>query len=225
MISTTSRDVEVSISLIFKIVGLLTCSGSNIESLSDNTGITTYNGITLKDFNNGIGPSTNPLQRKTRYGQIYFIQARAKVNGVFGDYGPVCTITTESQPTTKLRPAYCGATVSQISTNIYANSVTYATTYQWEVIGAGGTSAWERCCLGLPSIVVVLADNQKIVSKNLCKAGVIYIIKDNESLSKSLENKLSTLNNNINHYKEMSIKAASITDGVGVKLVVKAMEV
>jgi UDP-2,4-diacetamido-2,4,6-trideoxy-beta-L-altropyranose hydrolase len=93
------------------------------------------------------------------------------------------------------------------------------------VIGAGGTSAWERCCLGLPSIVVVLADNQKIVSKNLCKAGVIYIIKDNESLSKSLENKLSTLNNNINHYKEMSIKAASITDGVGVKLVVKAMEV
>ena len=123
----------------FKIVGILTCSGSNIQSLSDNTGISTYNGVTLKDFNNGLGPSTNPLQRKSRYGQTYFIQARAKINGVFGDYGPVCTITTESQPTTKLRPAYCGATVSQISTNIYANSVTYATTYQWEVIGAGGT--------------------------------------------------------------------------------------
>lgn len=28
-------------------------------------------------------------------------------------------------------------------------------------IGAGGVSAWERCCLGLPSITIVAADNQR----------------------------------------------------------------
>ena len=28
-------------------------------------------------------------------------------------------------------------------------------------IGAGGSSAWERCCLGLPSLVLILADNQR----------------------------------------------------------------
>jgi UDP-2,4-diacetamido-2,4,6-trideoxy-beta-L-altropyranose hydrolase len=28
------------------------------------------------------------------------------------------------------------------------------------VIGAGGTSSWERCCLGVPALLLVLADNQ-----------------------------------------------------------------
>jgi UDP-2,4-diacetamido-2,4,6-trideoxy-beta-L-altropyranose hydrolase len=28
-------------------------------------------------------------------------------------------------------------------------------------IGAGGSSVWERCCLGLPSLTVILADNQR----------------------------------------------------------------
>ncbi len=123
----------------FRLSGLLTCSGTTTELLDDNNGVSTYNGVTLKDFNNGQGPSTNPLQRKSRYGKSYQIKARAKVNGQWGDWGPSCAITTVSSPTTKLRPAYCGATVTQMSTNIYANSVTYATTYQWEVIGAGGT--------------------------------------------------------------------------------------
>ena len=27
-------------------------------------------------------------------------------------------------------------------------------------IGASGTTSWERCCLGLPSIVISIADNQ-----------------------------------------------------------------
>jgi len=30
-------------------------------------------------------------------------------------------------------------------------------------IGAGGTSTWERMCLGIPSIVVSIAENQKFV--------------------------------------------------------------
>lgn len=38
-------------------------------------------------------------------------------------------------------------------------------------IGAAGTSAWERCCLGLPTLLVVLADNQRLVAAALEKAG------------------------------------------------------
>lgn len=34
-------------------------------------------------------------------------------------------------------------------------------------IGAAGTSAWERCSLGLPSILFVLADNQKKIANEL----------------------------------------------------------
>jgi UDP-2,4-diacetamido-2,4,6-trideoxy-beta-L-altropyranose hydrolase len=40
-------------------------------------------------------------------------------------------------------------------------------------VGAGGTMTWERCYLGLPSIVLVIADNQAETSAALHRAGVI----------------------------------------------------
>ena len=32
---------------------------------------------------------------------------------------------------------------------------------------AGGTSTWERCCLGLPTFLVKIADNQEKIFKEL----------------------------------------------------------
>lgn len=40
-------------------------------------------------------------------------------------------------------------------------------------IGAGGTTTWERMCLGLPSVVVSIAENQRPGAKALAKAGLI----------------------------------------------------
>jgi UDP-2,4-diacetamido-2,4,6-trideoxy-beta-L-altropyranose hydrolase len=40
-------------------------------------------------------------------------------------------------------------------------------------IGAGGATVWERFCLGLPSIVISLAENQKPVCEDLARAGLI----------------------------------------------------
>lgn len=37
--------------------------------------------------------------------------------------------------------------------------------------GAGGSTAWERCCLGLPSVILTLADNQRLVARALAEAG------------------------------------------------------
>src|SRR3546814_11278725 len=37
-------------------------------------------------------------------------------------------------------------------------------------IGAAGSSAWERCCLGLPTILWVLAANQPVVADPLVAA-------------------------------------------------------
>lgn len=38
-------------------------------------------------------------------------------------------------------------------------------------IGAGGSSLWERACLGLPSVTLVLADNQRDLAMRLDEAG------------------------------------------------------
>lgn len=43
-------------------------------------------------------------------------------------------------------------------------------------IGAGGSSVWERCCLGLPTLTVVLADNQRANSEALVAAGAAAMV-------------------------------------------------
>ena len=40
-------------------------------------------------------------------------------------------------------------------------------------IGAGGASTWERCCLGVPSIAVSVAENQRPLIERLSASGVV----------------------------------------------------
>jgi UDP-2,4-diacetamido-2,4,6-trideoxy-beta-L-altropyranose hydrolase len=40
-------------------------------------------------------------------------------------------------------------------------------------IGAGGAAMWERCCLGLPTITVVFADNQERTTEDVAAIGAI----------------------------------------------------
>ena len=40
-------------------------------------------------------------------------------------------------------------------------------------IGAGGSSTWERCALGLPALAVVVADNQRAMIGRLAAAGAV----------------------------------------------------
>lgn len=43
-------------------------------------------------------------------------------------------------------------------------------------VGAGGTSTWERCCLGLPTLMLVIADNQRDVARLVARAGAAEIV-------------------------------------------------
>ncbi len=44
-------------------------------------------------------------------------------------------------------------------------------------IGAAGATSWERCCLGLPSILVVLAANQTSIAAALSHAGAAVLLE------------------------------------------------
>ncbi len=41
-------------------------------------------------------------------------------------------------------------------------------------VGAGGTATWERCALGLPTMVLCLADNQRQLIRDGSRAGLVY---------------------------------------------------
>jgi UDP-2,4-diacetamido-2,4,6-trideoxy-beta-L-altropyranose hydrolase len=43
-------------------------------------------------------------------------------------------------------------------------------------IGAGGGTTWERMCLGLPSLVISIADNQRLACEALAQAGLVQYI-------------------------------------------------
>jgi UDP-2,4-diacetamido-2,4,6-trideoxy-beta-L-altropyranose hydrolase len=49
-------------------------------------------------------------------------------------------------------------------------------------VAAGGTSSWERALLGLPSLVIVLAENQKEVAEALAKVGIAWNMGCHQSL-------------------------------------------
>jgi UDP-2,4-diacetamido-2,4,6-trideoxy-beta-L-altropyranose hydrolase len=53
-------------------------------------------------------------------------------------------------------------------------------------IGAGGSTSWERCILGLPSIIVSVADNQVEASTALHHLGVLRYLGSSEEVSEQM---------------------------------------
>ena len=50
-------------------------------------------------------------------------------------------------------------------------------------IGAGGTSTWERCLLGLPALALVLAENQRLVCEAMDSAGALINLGWHENVT------------------------------------------
>lgn len=86
-------------------------------------------------------------------------------------------------------------------------------------IGAAGSTSWERCALGVPSILICLADNQKQALDNLVKAGAAVAIKS-ESMEKELRSAMTYFSDDL-LLSQYSKNAALVTDGLGANRVVK----
>lgn len=91
-------------------------------------------------------------------------------------------------------------------------------------IGAAGTTSWERCCLGVPSIVLILADNQKMVAERLEEAGAIRTVSPTSRLSEEINTVMSSLISKPEHLIAMSRAGSSIVDGNGVSNVLRFLE-
>jgi UDP-2,4-diacetamido-2,4,6-trideoxy-beta-L-altropyranose hydrolase len=69
--------------------------------------------------------------------------------------------------------------IVHVGTNSMAQLMSEADTF----IGAGGTTTWERFCLGLPSLVIAVAENQVPTAQYLGKLGAIDYIGRAEDLT------------------------------------------
>ena len=84
-------------------------------------------------------------------------------------------------------------------------------------IGAGGVSSLERCCLGLPSIIITIAKNQSLTAERLDFYGAaINLGSADLFFEDKLAVHLNDLSKNLNKRRSMSENGAQICDGRGV---------
>lgn len=87
------------------------------------------------------------------------------------------------------------------------------------MIGAAGSTSWERCCLGVPGISIVIADNQRDVAAALQSAGATEVLGVEDIPSRLPE----VFTRVAGRLERMSSDAAKIVDGQGCQRVVGAM--
>ena len=87
-------------------------------------------------------------------------------------------------------------------------------------IGAPGTTAWERACLGLPSIIIPLAENQQTISRNLVAVDAAYKV-ELDDINEQLMLTYQRLLQNWSALRENNLK---LCDGLGLNRVLLAIE-
>jgi UDP-2,4-diacetamido-2,4,6-trideoxy-beta-L-altropyranose hydrolase len=87
-------------------------------------------------------------------------------------------------------------------------------------IGAAGNTAWERCCLGLPTLMFILAENQYDVAQALDKTRAVILL---EGLSEIPE-QINLLSESPERLQQIVESAITITDGTGVQKVLHFLE-
>jgi RimJ/RimL family protein N-acetyltransferase len=92
-------------------------------------------------------------------------------------------------------------------------------------VGAGGGGAWERCCLGLPSIVMCTAGNQHAAAESLRAAGAAVVLGDAKNVAEEkLIEALHRLVENGAARRALARAAACMCDGLGARRLVAALD-
>jgi len=83
-------------------------------------------------------------------------------------------------------------------------------------VGACGVSAWERCCLGLPSVAVMSSRNQRYIAGTLKKEFAAEVVGDCEPLKdRDIELCIVRMSKEASLRRRISRNSLRITDGLG----------
>ncbi len=81
-------------------------------------------------------------------------------------------------------------------------------------IGAAGTTAWERCACGLPSVAVIQAENQRQISHELAQIGVMTCLEI-DGMAAGIDQHIDGWQNDKGHYAKAVDRCLTICDGQG----------
>ena len=83
-------------------------------------------------------------------------------------------------------------------------------------IGAGGVATWERCCLGLPTLAICTADNQRAQIDAVAAMGLLVTPKINNDFIDGIKHCIMALIDNEDQRNRISTRAMNEVDGYGV---------
>lgn len=88
-------------------------------------------------------------------------------------------------------------------------------------IGAAGSTSWERCCLGLPALIVILAENQEEIAAALARRGAVLNIGNpfSNTFKHDLICTLNRIVDNPTMLQSMSQFSSSVVDGHGAEII------
>lgn len=90
-------------------------------------------------------------------------------------------------------------------------------------IGAAGSTSWERCCLGVPTIQVALAQNQEAIAQALSGAGAALILQG-QIVAQTLSHLISNVASTEKLYAVSQV-ASVVTEGKGALFMCDLMKV
>lgn len=86
-------------------------------------------------------------------------------------------------------------------------------------IGAAGSTSWERCCLGLPTLMMILADNQKGIAQTLSAMRCAISMTNDKEIC----NHIKILYKNKEQLAYISSKASQAVQGYGTEQVINVL--
>ena len=91
-------------------------------------------------------------------------------------------------------------------------------------IGAGGSNTWERMLLGIPSLVIGFADNQKILLKDLFKYSLVNQMDEGDITNvKSLKKRILNIIDRPDIIDDQIKKGKKIVGNNGTKIILNMM--
>lgn len=132
--------------------------------------------------------------------------ADAEVNVVLGSQSP------------HINAVEMAAKKASLKINVHVDSIKMAELMSQAdlAIGASGSSSWERCALGLPTISYVIADNQRSLAEELAKNDVSMMVQSTKDLPKAIGEIKDSLN-------AFSLSSAGLIDGMGASRVINSL--